>query len=139
MKIRKFTSLLLTTLILISNMGLAFDVHYCKGEIASISTIFNNANACEMPVAVVEKKCCKSKTVIHESCCKNKSVEFSKQDNTVFKTISFSIDFNSIVASTFIVRSQNKIATQNSATIQHYSQANSPPFYKLYNQYIFYA
>jgi hypothetical protein len=50
-EIKKCTGLLLAFLLLVSNIGFAFDVHYCGGEIASVSL---NTTATASP----EKKCC---------------------------------------------------------------------------------
>lgn len=51
MNLKKCTGLFLAFLLLVSNIGFAFDVHYCGGEIASVSL---NTSV----TASTEKKCC---------------------------------------------------------------------------------
>ncbi len=133
MNIKKCTSLFLAFLLLVSNVGLAFNVHYCGGEIASISV---NRIAPQQ----IEKSCCKKTDEKEDSCCKDKVVNFQKKsDNTILKVFSFTSPFY------FLIKQFQTIAfasIQESKTVQvnsYFCEANSPPLFKLYHQYIFYA
>mgnify|MGYP006152496161 FL=1 len=72
MKLKKCTGLFLAFLLLVSNIGFAFDVHYCGGEIASVSL---NTTA-----AAPEKNCCGTSEK-KSSCCKDKVVHFEKKSD----------------------------------------------------------
>ncbi|MES2805781.1 MAG: hypothetical protein V4652_09490 [Bacteroidota bacterium] len=133
MKFNKYISILLAFFVLVSNMGLAFNVRYCGSEITSVTL--------KTPVQdqKLEKDCCG--VVEKEShCCKDKEVKFQKKtDDLIQKTVSFHPDFifqmNEWNPSVFSFVSNFK----NSPFLSYYCDANAPPFFKLYHQYIFYA
>lgn len=132
MKLRKCTGLFLAFLLLVSNIGFAFDVHYCGGKIASVSL---NTTVSASP----EKKCC-GVSEKKSSCCKDKVVRFEKKsDNATFKIFFFQLDFPAVIQDykpiTFLAIPNFK---SNQIT-SYYSDANAPPLFKLYNQYIFYS
>jgi hypothetical protein len=131
MSLKKCTGLFLAFLLLVSNIGFAFDVHYCGGKIASISL-----NTTEK---AAEKKCCGA-VEKKNSCCKDKVVHFEKKsDNATFKIFFFQIAFPAVI------QEFNPIAFlaipnfRSNQIISYYSDANAPPLFKLYNQYIFYS
>ena len=134
MNIKKCTSLFLAFLLLVSNVGMAFNVHYCGGEIASISV-----NRIAAPQQL-EKSCCEKIVAKKESCCKDKVVTFQKKsDDTTLKVFSFVSPYY------FLVKEAQAIAfssIENCKIIRvtsYFCEANAPPLFKLYNQYIFYA
>lgn len=132
MKVKKCTGLFLAFLLLISNIGFAIDVHYCGGQIASVSL---NATAS----AFVEKKCCgvsEKKT----SCCRDKVVHVDKKsDDATFKVFFFQLALAVLIEESkrvsFLLVPNFKCNPVNS----YYSDANAPPLFKLYHQYIFYS
>lgn len=137
---RKCTSFLLAALILVSNVGLAFNVHFCEGQLASISSAYATAEIVDVPAAPAEKSCCAKPDADHKSCCKDKTVSLKdKSDNTIIKTISFGISAPFVavheVYSNFFVA---EISAEK-LVLQYFSSTHSPPLFKLYNQYIFYA
>jgi hypothetical protein len=130
MKFKKHISLLLTFFLLVSNLGLAFNVHYCGDTIASISlstTANSEANCC----GAIEKesKCCNDKIIKAEP----------KSDQLVMKSGSFEptvlSDYNDWSPSLFAALTRYK--TRENAI--YYCDANEPPLYLLYCQYTFYA
>ena len=132
MKLRKCTGLFLAFLLLVSNIGFAFDVHYCGGEIASVSL---NTTASAAP----EKKCCGASEK-KSSCCKDKVVHFEKKsDNATLKMFFFQLAFPAVIQEykpfAFLAISNFK----SNQVIPYYSDANAPPLFKLYSQYIFYS
>lgn len=139
MKLKKCTSLLLALLVLFSNAGLAFNVHYCGGEIAGISSGYSidKASADDNPMA--DRACCIAKAKENKSCCDNKTIKSEKKSDVVVKTFSFHIDApfvaNSWKPLVFVPASQT-VAPQTAA---YYCDAHAPPLYQLYSQYIFYA
>ena len=133
MNIKKCTGLFLAFLLLVSNVGLAFNVHYCGGEIASVSV---------KPIAYqkAEKSCCSKKVEKEESCCKDKVVNFQKKsDNTVLKVFSIYSPIYFIIkeSQTFVFSSEANLKSAQATS--YFCAANAPPLFKLYSQYIFYA
>jgi hypothetical protein len=135
MQIRKHISLFLAFFVLVSNSGLAFNVHYCEGKIAAISSVFSKEEVCEIPIKETKSCCAKEKTT-HKKCCSDKEVKIeSKTEKVVVKTISFDLDSVFVIQEfkTFdFVFSPKKVTSQN---VTYYCDANAPPFYKLYCQF----
>ena len=139
MDFKKSTSMFLAFLLLVSNIGLAFNVHYCGGQIAAVTSIYSSEEVCEMPV-LTEKACCAAADVDHKSCCKDKVVDLQdKSDDSIVKSFSFSVDafFPSVQWHQFAVSYHPELLSDNTAS--YYCDTHSPPLFKLYSQYIFYA
>lgn len=133
MKIKKYISVLLAIFILVSNIGLAFKVHYCMDTIASISleSQFQASSSEQNCCGIFEKKA---------SCCKDKVFYFQKKsEQKEVIPIAFISDFTSFLddwnPTFFSVISNFK--SQNS--FSYYCDAHAPPLFKLYHQFIFYA
>lgn len=136
---KKHISLLIAILVLVSNSGLAFTVHYCEGKIASISSIFSEEEICDAPV-VVEKICCSKPETTHKECCSDKKFDLkNKTEKIIIKTISldftpaYFVQYNDSVS--FVTFAES----HTDETITFYGEANAPPLYKLYCQLTFYA
>ena len=133
MNFRKHTCMVLAFLLLVSNIGFAFNVHYCGNKIESVSikSLFLENNAEENCCGFVEKE---------SSCCKDKVFHFQKKsDGFDAKTFSFQFQIP------FSLENKDSIFTsfcsnfkQNQIT-SYFCDANAPPFFKLYSQFIFYA
>jgi hypothetical protein len=128
---KKCTSLILVFLLLVSNTGMAFNMHYCGEKLVGITlkTVFQNP----------EKGCC-GVAEKKSHCCKNKVVHFQKKtDTTTLKVFSFQSTFVYLIPQTkalFFTGSKNFKTT----TLPSYSCcANAPPLFQLHHQYIFYA
>jgi len=122
----------LSALILVSNVGLAFNVHYCGDSVASVS--FSSYQKED-----IDKDCCGNK-IEKSACCKDKKIQIQKKsDNSIVKNFSFQLEIPFVVyhwnAAVFIWES----ATPKEQITYTYCDANAPPLYKLYSQYIFYA
>lgn len=133
MKFKGYICLLVVFSLLVSNMGLAFNIRYCGNEITSVTlkTPVQDQNIEKYCCGVVEKK---------SHCCKEKEVKFQKKtDNLIQKIVPFHADF------TFSITEWNPavfsfiLNFKNSQSASYYCDANAPPFFKLYHQYIFYA
>ncbi len=144
MKIQKCTSLLLALLVLFSNAGLAFNVHYCGGEIAGISSVYHvsdSAAATDYQSAAEReiKSCCAPKASDSDGCCDNKIIKSEKKSDVIVKTFSFQID------APFVIQQWNPVVfvpvsqTTIDQTADYYCDAHAPPLYQLYSQYLFYA
>jgi len=133
MNFRKHICSFLAVLLLVSNVGFAFNVHYCGDEIASVSlkSAFSSNNTEKNCCGIVEKK---------SHCCKNKVFHFQKKSETSnFNVFTFNSDifFLNQDWNLFLITSSPNFK-RNSFT-SYFCDANAPPFFKLYSQYIFYA
>lgn len=126
---------------LVSNIGLAFNVHYCGGKIASVSSVFSTEKVCKMEVVKVEKACCAKKIVVeHKKCCKDKVVHFkAKSDQDTAKAFSFAFPTSFLFTEWNPIVFQKKSIFKTTAVTDYYCDANAPPLFQLYSQYIFYA
>lgn len=131
MNFKKSTCLFLAFLLLISNIGFAFNVHYCGGKIASVSL--------DTASLIIEKSCC-AKSEKKSSCCKDKVVQIEKKsDNATFKIFFFQLAFPLLIQEFNPVVFLSVSNFRSNQIISYYSDANAPPLFKLYHQYIFYA
>ncbi|WP_166922860.1 HYC_CC_PP family protein [Flavobacterium poyangense] len=132
MIIKKCTGLFLAFLLLVSNIGFAFDVHYCGGKIASVS--LNTATS-----VAPEKNCC-GISEKKASCCKDKVVHFEKKsDDATFKMFFFQFAFPAAIEEFKPIAFLSVSGSKKNQITSYYADANAPPLFKLYNQYIFYS
>jgi hypothetical protein len=133
---KRFTAILLTTFILISNLGLAFNIHYCHNEIASVSLSFEQEESCnENP-----NSCCASSDN-HKKCCSETTIKTDKKSDDILVK-SFQLDLQQFVANTQhwdFNFSKEIVSIKKNNLIENYSESNSPPLYKLYCQLVLYA
>jgi hypothetical protein len=130
---KKHLSILLTVLLLVSNLGLAINVHYCADEIASITI-----NAAPASAKVVDE-CC---GIVEEEqgCCNDKIIKAEiKSDKIIVESLSFDTALHSVIYrwKSIVFISKNHSKQKDKST--YYCDANAPPFYILYSQYTFYA
>ena len=146
MILKKQLSVLIALLVLVSNSGLAFNVHYCEGKIASISSVFTQEEICDTDAGsqpktiTVEDTCCAKIEITHNKCCSDKKVDLkSKTEKIVIKTISFDFEpaFFAEYHNPFFVAANTVSATKE--PVAFYCDSNAPPLYQLYCQYTFYA
>jgi hypothetical protein len=126
---KKHISVFLAVLLLVSNVGFAFNVHYCGGEIASVSLSSLKA----------EKGCCEKVASKKDSCCKDKKIVFQKKvDNGIIKSFSFQMDYAFVIPErhSFVFTAVDNF--RNNQTFSYYCNANAPPLFKLYSQYLLY-
>ena len=133
MQFKKQISLFLAFFLLVSNVGLAFNVHYCEDKIASV-TLNSTLNPHE-----VEKDCCgivekKSK------CCHDKIIKSNdKSDQLLVKSFSFTSKIYYEIKDWKPIVFASKLHFKKAEIISYYCEANAPPLYLLYSQYNFYA
>lgn len=134
MKFKKHISIFLAVLLLVSNLGLAFNVHYCGGKVSSVS--LNST----LPSFQSEKGCCEKKvTTKKDSCCKDKKIVIQKKtDNGIVKSFSFQFDYVCLVPEFQPVVFEEVSNFKNNQSLTYYCDANAPPLFKLYSQYLLY-
>ena len=139
MSFKKSTSLILIFFLLVSNMGMALNVHFCEGKLASISSAYKVEETCKMPKSS-GKKCCAEKDADHKKCCSDKELDLKKKtEEVVVKTFSFQIDMPSLVEDWKPLVFEALPQSIKQTPIEYCCDANAPPLFKLYSQYIFYA
>lgn len=135
---KKQLSVFIAVLVLVSNSGLAFNIHFCEGKIASVTSVFSKEEVCEMP-AIVEKSCCAKVETTHSKCCSDKEVDLKNDFEKVIAKISFDADFTLIFQDAFFSQLTGFFHNTTLNKVGYYCDANAPPFYKLYCQFTFYA
>ena len=133
MNFRKQICSLLSVLLLVSNIGFAFNVHYCGDEIASVSlkSSFLSKNTEENCCGIVEKK---------SLCCKDKVFHFQKKsESSTFNVFTFNSDILIVNDDWKPIVTSSIRNFKRDSTASYFCDASAPPFFKLYSQYIFYA
>ncbi|WP_395045136.1 hypothetical protein [Flavobacterium sp.] len=139
MHYKKHISLIIAFFLLVSNSGLAFNVHFCEGKIASISSVFTKEEVCETPIKE-EKTCCYNPKTEHKKCCSDREVNLkAKTEKSVVNTISFDLNSLFYYVELETIRYNLVKLIQFSQIIEYCYNSNAPPFYKLYCQFTFYA
>lgn len=137
MKFKKHITFFLAFFLLVSNVGFAFDVHYCGDRVASIQPVYWKTGEASVSV---EKGCCEKKVKKKESCCKNKVVHFQKKsDNVTTKAFSLNAVFTFVIAQCNPIVFSPKSNFKRVGNTSFYCDSHAPPLFKLYNQYLFYA
>ena len=138
MYFKKHISIVIAFLVLISNSGLAFNVHYCKGEIASVTSVFSNEDECEM--SFTADYCCNASIVSHLKCCSDKEVTLKNQTEKFIEKNS-KLQFEPVYFPEHrpLIFTTIQVIEVGSENHAFYCKSNAPPRYKLYCQYIFYA
>lgn len=141
MQLKKHISLLLSSLILLANMGLALNVHYCHGEVSQVSLAYKVKELCEQPSTHAEHACCANLDAPKKKCCTNDLVKLKDRADNVIIEKSLHIDLTSFC--TFneykpLLNFGEKVIVKSQKPA-FYCEANAPPLYKLYCRYTLYA
>lgn len=147
MKSNRYISLLLSVLILVSNIGLALNVHYCMGKVSSISLAYktgepvNERHLHKHEKHSHKKACCAITDKEQKSCCDNDLVKLHDKNDGKVIVKSFQLDLGAFVAvkEWKPVQFYTQLPAQAKQTPAFYCEANAPPLFKLYCQYIYYA
>jgi hypothetical protein len=141
MKFNKHISILLTFLILASNMGFAINVHYCHNEVSSVSLAYKIDAPCNETHKSEAKGCCAAAAQSHKKCCKNDLVKLQddKTDNIIVKSLQLDLSAFYAVEEWKPVPFYADVVAFTQDTPSFYCEAHAPPLFKLYCQYIFYA
>ena len=114
---RKFFSISLVLLVLISGMHLSFATHICGGEVAAVKWSFSGEKAtCGMEAP---KQTCPAKNSIDQDCCHNYIANFSVDSN--YNSSDFQVtDISKNLLQTYYV-SVNILFNQLSSPIVFYT------------------
>ncbi|OYQ36907.1 hypothetical protein CHU92_09150 [Flavobacterium cyanobacteriorum] len=146
MMIRKYIATIISVLILVSNIGLALNVHYCMGSVSSVSLAYKvdepeNGHHGHKHDKAGKMACCKTSDKGHKSCCENDFVKLQDKNEgkVIVKSLQFDLDaFCRMAEWKPVPFYQQPPAIQQQVT-SFYCEANAPPLFKLYCRYIFYA
>lgn len=150
MKLNRHISILLAVLILASNVGLAFNVHYCGNEVSSVSLAYKAEEPCNDHHKKAPHKhghdtnakaCCSAIGDDHEACCKNDLVKLEDKSDGKVIVKSLQLDLSPFCEAADWKPAQFYILAPV-ATIEDpsfYCESHAPPLFKLYCRYILYA
>ena len=138
MNFKRHISVLLALFILLVNSSASLVLHYCHDQIASVSLVYQENKVVD---SADEDSCCASDDIEDEgSCCSNEEIKVDKKiDYSILKGFQFNflaVTFENKMPS-FI--NEVDVLSINKKVLDYYCDSNSPPFYKLYSQLIFYA
>lgn len=135
MQFKKVTSIFLAFFFLISNLGMAINVHFCHDKIASVSLGISISEPCETNSG----SCC-AKANNHKKCCSENTIKAEKKsDNVLVKSLQFDFQDFVLVPTEFEYFQQTSAKVQKNLFLDYYKVSNAPPHYKLNCQFIFYA
>ena len=137
MQFKKHIIVLLAFLVLVSNSGLAFNVHFCEDKIASITTVFSKEEVCVTPEK--EDTCCAKLEKTHKKCCSDKEVNLKNKTEKVVVKSFLDADLFLFKITKEVLFYTSNFNNKKLEKTTYYSDANAPPLYLLYSQYIFYA
>lgn len=142
MQIKKHISLILSFLILVANMGLMLNVHYCKGQISDVTFAYKAQEPCNDHHKAKAKSCCGIVTKEnHKSCCKNDLVELDDTTEDIILVKSLQLDLASFcpINEWKSVALYSNTPSVSKQTNVYYCAPNAPPLFKLYCSYMLYA
>ena len=116
---------------MISNLGLAFNVHYCDNKIASVSLNILTDKTVDECCRIVEK---------NSKCCKDKIIQAElKSDQIIVKSLSFEVNFFPTTYDWKLEVFDSKFNFIQRDNLTYYCDVHAPPLYLLYSQYTFYS
>lgn len=131
--------------LMFSNIGLALNVHYCGGQIDKVTLSYphidRDGKDCELEQKTVHNCCADRDTSLNEeTCCEDQTLTQETSEKVVVKTLDIS-SHTAILTSpqSLEINFICEIILPKKEVIAFYCDSNAPPFYKLYNQFIFYA
>lgn len=140
MILKRQISVLLALFILVINSSASLVLHFCHDEISYVSLVYQENSIID---STEEDSCCSPQMNQDEQedkgCCSNQEIKVDKKiDYTIFNTFDFA--FQAVFFSeTFPVFKKSTEVLRQPVRYDYYCEANAPPFYKLYSQFIFYA
>jgi hypothetical protein len=123
-------------------MGMALNVHYCEGEVSSVSLAYRLEEPCSNHENDKTKACCGVNDATHKSCCKNDLVKLQDDkasDNIIVKSLQLDLSTFCIVEEWKPLQFAVDTPILTSQNPSFYCDSHAPPLFKLYCQYIFYA
>ncbi len=145
--IRNSIVLFLSGILVFFNSGIALNIHYCQGNVASVSSIFQEeekscgifqSHSCE---ATTEHSCCEPKTNISSACCSDDVLLLQDFSDKVFSEKEF-LKTKIIAVSVLVLKGYlgEVVSSKENYFIADYSfESNAPPLYQLYCNYTYFG
>jgi hypothetical protein len=127
---KKGISVLLVFLLLASNSGLALNVHFCAGQIASVKATLHSGEL---------KSGCGMETSKSHGCCQDKVIKSGNKRDVVVSPVLLVLSVFVPPTIADLPYSSVLIDSGKTGTTAYYCDAHGPPLFRLYSQYIFYA
>lgn len=141
MNFKKQISIFLALFILIVNSSASLVLHFCHNEISYISLVYQENSIID---STEDDSCCSPQIAEEDQkedsgCCSNQEIKVEKKiDYTIFNHFDFK--FQAVIFDVVLpVFKTEEVKTTQEQVTDYYCDANAPPLYKLYSQYIFYA
>jgi hypothetical protein len=135
MNFQRIVSVFLASLVLFVSTNFAMNIHSCKGVIAAVQTVFDTSEPCQHHALQPSASCC-----FHEieanNCCSDTTI-IADIDDTVVDSHQIILNFPITEIELFSVI--NYLSFNTEKILTYFCDANAPPFYKLYQKFIFYA
>ena len=141
--IRPVISYALTSIILLSQIGLPLHMHYCKGALESVSVLFA-AKCSDHDIPVNLPSCCKKELSGHckksddKKCCDDE-VRVLKQDITSLSPSFIKWVDADIEIESFTFQKVNPVGISFPVLLEGNTSDSGPPIYILQQALIFYA
>lgn len=139
MRFHKHIALLLAFYHFGIGAGFAINLHFCKGELESVSTILTEV-FCEKETVVA--KCCSKKSItVDDSCCDHSIIDLTEvDDETTLNSDPFLFEFLTIIPDDRNKLFKKAIFKNKPQALPYFTfLSNAPPLYQLYCTYIYYA
>lgn len=135
-----FSRFILSLLLLCSHAGFGYTIHYCKGSVAFVASIFSNEQGCSSschPETATPIQCCNMhQAETEDSCCTDQLIQVDTDDLGEY-------GLQKVHFSACTYRTEHSFIHVSEIQIQrHYFtsvvQTHGPPLYKLFQQFLFY-
>ncbi|MFD0863734.1 hypothetical protein ACFQ1M_16080 [Sungkyunkwania multivorans] len=141
MKFHRSIYALVAIFFLMTKVGVAFNLHFCGEQLASVTTMFES-NGCGMEMAAEAKPSCESEQLSKPSCCSDEVLLVQNQDeNPISDVLSLSQDQLMAVLTTALVFDLFSVESEswNNQPPHYHYDSHAPPLYALYCSYTFYG
>lgn len=140
MNIKKSISVFFAIFFLMTKIGVAFNIHYCHGQIAEVKHIFQHKEGCGMDMSMDMNSSTK-KQLNKKSCCSDEVITIQNTDiNTITDKLELSKPLLIAVLNTAILFHLIEFPPQNNIMeVEYENSSHSPPLYQLYCNYTLYS
>ena len=146
---QKYIRVILSLILIVSNLSVAFSMHFCGGKIEQIKLNHFDNKVCKMQMPV---SCCSEKQEAkhceiptqkedekEDDCCKDLAYADELQEQQIVNILKVSpIIFEQFPTIQFFEFPEVDSKIVSKQTLDFYVESNAPPIYKLNQQFIFY-
>lgn len=137
MQFRKTFSVLLAFFLLVTSSGWSFNIHYCGGEIASVTAFEKEESNCCGHHSEIDV-CCSTEQDEHDECCSDDLLQVELED-TVLNFLNPDFYFYATLPAYGLSFLSIEVDNSYPRHLYYYCESNAPPLYLLYSQLVLYA